>query len=153
MLRGNAMKEIAVYADGACEGNPGPGGFAAIIEDGGDTREIVGSVPQTTNNRMELMAIIRALVSLSEPARVHIVTDSQYVVRGITQWIHGWKRKRWKTASGHPVKNKDLWLKLLELADEHQVSWEWIRGHSGHPQNERADALAKRAITEMKEKW
>jgi ribonuclease HI len=93
------------------------------------------------------------LVSLSEPARVHIVTDSQYVVRGITQWIHGWKRKRWKTASGHPVKNKDLWLKLLELADEHQLSWEWIRGHSGHPQNERADALAKRAIAEMKEKW
>lgn len=147
------MKKTLVYADGACEGNPGPGGFAAIIEDEGDTREIVGSVPQTTNNRMELMAIIRALVSLSEPTRVHVVTDSQYVVRGMTQWINGWRRKRWKTASGQPVKNKDLWLKLLELADEHQVSWEWIRGHSGHPQNERADYLAKRAIADMKEGW
>lgn len=147
------MKKIVIYADGACEGNPGPGGFAAIIEGEGKPREIVGSVPQTTNNRMELMAIIRALVSLSKPTRVHVLTDSQYVVLGMTQWIHAWKRKRWKTASGQPVKNKDLWVKLLELADEHQVSWEWIRGHSGHPQNERADSLAKRAIAEMKERW
>ena len=144
------MKEIVIYADGACEGNPGPGGFAAIIEGEGEPREIVGSVPQTTNNRMELMAIIRALVSLSEPTRVHVVTDSQYVVLGMTQWIHAWKRKRWRTASGQPVKNKDLWMKLLALADEHQVSWEWIRGHSGHPQNERVDRLAKKAIAEMK---
>jgi ribonuclease HI len=147
------MKKIVIYADGACEGNPGPGGFAAIIEGEGKPREIVGSVPQTTNNRMELMAILRALVSLSKPTRVHVLTDSQYVVLGMTQWIHAWKRKRWKTASGQPVKNKDLWVKLLELADEHQVSWEWIRGHSGHPQNERADYLAKRAIAEMKERW
>jgi ribonuclease HI len=147
------MKKIKVYADGACEGNPGPGGFAAIIEGGRKPREIVGSVPQTTNNRMELMAVIRALVSLSKPSRVHVLTDSQYVVLGMTQWIHAWKRKRWKTASGQPVKNKDLWVKLLELADEHQVRWEWIRGHSGHPQNERADYLAKRAIAEMKERW
>ena len=147
------MKKIVIYADGACEGNPGPGGFAAVIEGEGKPREIVGSVPQTTNNRMELMAIIRALVSLTEPTRVHVVTDSQYVVLGMTQWIQGWKRKRWKTASGQPVKNKDLWVKLLELADEHKVTWEWIRGHSGHTQNERADSLAKTAIADMKKRW
>ena len=147
------MKKIVIYADGACEGNPGPGGFAAVIEGKGKPREIVGSVPQTTNNRMEMMAVIRALVSLSKPTRVHVVTDSQYVVLGMTQWIHNWKRKAWKTASGQPVKNKDLWLKLLELSDEHKVTWEWIRGHSGHPQNERADSLAKNAIADMKKEW
>jgi ribonuclease HI len=146
------MKKLVVYTDGACEGNPGPGGFAAVIEGEGKPREIVGSHPQTTNNRMELMAIIRALESLTAPNRVHVVTDSQYAVLGMTQWIHAWQRKRWRTASGQPVKNKDLWLKLLELAGKHQVSWEWIRGHVGHPQNERVDRLARQAITEMKEK-
>jgi ribonuclease HI len=144
------MKKLVIYSDGACEGNPGPGGFAAVIEGLGERREIVGSDPRTTNNRMELTAVICALESVTEPARVRVVTDSQYVVLGMTQWIHTWQRKRWKSASGQPVKNQDLWSKLLELAGKHQVRWEWIRGHSGHPQNERVDRLAKRAITDMK---
>ena len=145
------MKKLVIYADGACEGNPGPGGFAAVIEGEGEPREIIGSDPQTTNNRMELMAVIRALESLPERVRVQIVSDSQYVVLGMTKWIHNWQRKRWKTASGQPVKNKDLWLTLLALADKRQVSWEWVRGHSGHPQNERVDRLAKAAIANSKQ--
>jgi ribonuclease HI len=147
------MKKLVIYADGACEGNPGPGGFAAVIEGDGESREIVGSEPQTTNNRMELMAVIRALESLSESIQVHIVTDSQYVMLGMTRWIHAWKKKQWKTASGRPVKNKDLWLRLLALAENRKLSWEWVRGHSGHPENERVDRLAKAAIAEMKEQW
>jgi ribonuclease HI len=140
------MKKLVIYADGACEGNPGPGGFAAIIEGEGESREIVGSDPQTTNNRMELMAVIRALESLPENVQVHIVTDSQYVMLGMTKWIHAWQKKRWKTASGQPVKNKDLWRRLLALAEKRKLSWEWVRGHSGHPENERVDRLAKAAI-------
>ena len=145
------MNRLVIYADGACEGNPGPGGFAAIIEGEGESREIVGSDPHTTNNRMELMAVIRALESLPERVQVRVVTDSQYVVLGMTEWIHAWQRKQWKTASGRPVKNKDLWTRLLALANKRRVGWEWIRGHSGHPQNERVDRLAKEAISNLKQ--
>ena len=146
------MRRVTIHADGACEGNPGPGGYAAIIEEDGLVREIAGAEPRTTNNRMELTAVIRALGSLTGPARVHVATDSQYVVLGITQWIQAWKRKGWKTASGAPVKNRDLWEKLLDLVGRHRVSWEWIRGHAGHPGNEHADALARRAIAELRAK-
>jgi ribonuclease HI len=146
------MKKIVIYTDGACEGNPGPGGFAAVIREDGREREVTGAEPQTTNNRMELTAVIRALESLPEPREVHVVTDSQYVVLGMTEWIRAWQRKRWKNASGQPVKNKDLWSRLLELTSRHKVNWEWIRGHSGHVENERADRLARGAIEEMKKK-
>lgn len=144
------MKEVTIYVDGACEGNPGPGGYAAIIEEDGSHREISGGESVTTNNRMELMAAIRALDSLAERSRVHVVCDSQYVVRGMTEWIHSWLRKGWKTASGSSVKNRDLWEKLLQHSRRHKLQWEWIPGHSGHRQNERADNLAKKAISELR---
>ncbi|MGH9461207.1 MAG: ribonuclease HI [Vicinamibacteria bacterium] len=139
-------REVRIFTDGACSGNPGPGGWAAIIEENGRRREISGAERRTTNNRMELLAIIRALGSLSEPSRVHVVTDSQYVALGMTRWIHNWQRKGWKTAGGDPVKNRDLWQELLERSRSHNLTWEWIRGHDGHPENERADALARAAI-------
>jgi ribonuclease HI len=144
------MKEVTIYVDGACEGNPGPGGYGAVIEEDGSSREISGAEPETTNNRMELMAAIRALDSLAEPSRVNVVCDSQYVVRGMTSWIRSWLRKGWKTASGQPVKNRDLWEKLLDESRRHRIRWEWIRGHSGHRQNERADNLARQAITKLR---
>lgn len=146
------MKQVTIYTDGACEGNPGPGGFAAIIEIDGLRREISGAEPMTTNNRMELTAIIRAMDSLAERSRVHVATDSQYVVFGMTRWIHSWQRKGWKTTSGDQVKNRDLWEKLIEHGRRHQVSWEWVRGHSGHEQNELADTLAKKAIADLRGK-
>ena len=139
-------REVKVFTDGACSGNPGPGGWGAIIDEDGRRREMSGAEHHTTNNRMELTAVIRALGSLSEPSRVHVVTDSQYVALGMTRWIHGWQRKDWKTASGGAVKNRDLWQELLELSRKHELTWEWIRGHEGHPENERADALAREAI-------
>jgi len=144
------MKEVTIYVDGACEGNPGPGGYAAVIEEDGSCREISGAEPETTNNRMELTAAIRALESLVEPSRVHVVCDSQYVVRGMTTWSRSWLRKGWKTATGQPVKNRDLWEKLLDRARRHQLEWEWIPGHSGHRQNERADSLARKAIADLR---
>lgn len=146
------MKRVLIYADGACEGNPGPGGYAAIVEEEGTQREIVGGEPTTTNNRMELMAVIEALGSLAERSRVHVASDSQYVVLGMTRWILAWQRKGWRTASRQPVKNRDLWERLLEQSRRHEVSWEWIRGHSGHPQNERADQLAKQALADLRDK-
>lgn len=146
------MKRVVIYADGACEGNPGPGGFAAIIEEDGMRREIVGGEAMTTNNRMELMAVIRALGSLGEKARVHVATDSQYVVLGMTRWIHSWQRRGWKNASGQPVKNRDLWETLLEHSRRHDVTWEWVRGHAGHLENEEVDRLAKQAIADAKKK-
>jgi ribonuclease HI len=142
-------RDVTIFSDGACSGNPGPGGWAAIIEEEGRRRELSGAEDRTTNNRMELTAVIRALDSLSEPSRVRVVTDSQYVALGMTQWIHSWQRKGWKTASGAPVKNRDLWQSLLELSRKHEVSWEWIRGHDGHPENERADSLARGAIESL----
>jgi len=143
------MNEVVIYTDGSCAGNPGPGGYAAIIDEDGERREITGGEPQTTNNRMELMAVIKALASLPEPSTVRVVTDSQYVAKGMKSWIHGWRRKGWKTASGAPVKNRDLWEELDRLASKHRMSWEWVRGHDGHPENELADTLAREAIADV----
>jgi ribonuclease HI len=145
------MEEIRVYTDGACEGNPGPGGYAAIIDKDGKRIEVKGGERQTTNNRMELLAVIAALRTLTEPSTVRVVTDSQYVAKGMTSWIHSWRRKGWKTSSGAPVKNRDLWEELDALAGKHRLRFEWIRGHNGHPENERADALAREAIRNLAE--
>ncbi len=144
------MKRVTIYSDGACEGNPGPGGYGAVIEEDGAIREVKGGERHTTNNRTELRAVIEALQSIGdEPVEVRVVTDSQYVQKGMSSWIHAWRRKGWKTSSGAPVKNRELWEELDTLAKKHRVRWEWVRGHAGHPENERADALARRAIREM----
>jgi len=137
---------VEVYADGACKGNPGPGGWGVLLRAGGRERELHGGEPATTNNRMELTAVIRALESLEGRRRVRLYTDSQYVQKGITEWIHDWKRRGWRTADKKPVKNVDLWMRLDELARGHEVEWHWVRGHAGHPENERADALANLGI-------
>jgi len=137
---------VEVYADGACKGNPGPGGWGVLLRAGGRERELHGGEPATTNNRMELTAVIRALESLDARTRVRLYTDSQYVQKGITEWIHDWKRRGWRTADKKPVKNVDLWMRLDELARGHEVEWHWVRGHAGHPENERADALANKGI-------
>jgi len=139
-------KVVEIYADGACKGNPGPGGWGVLLRAGGVERELYGGEPATTNNRMELIAVIRALESLKRRCRVRLYTDSQYVQKGISQWIHDWKRRAWRTADKKPVKNVDLWQRLDTLAAEHDVEWHWVKGHAGHPENERADALANRAI-------
>jgi ribonuclease HI len=139
-------KVVEIYADGACKGNPGPGGWGVLLRSGGAERELYGGEPATTNNRMELTAVIRALESLKRRCRVRLYTDSQYVQKGISQWIHDWKRRAWRTADKKPVKNIDLWQRLDALATEHDIEWHWVRGHAGHPENERADALANRAI-------
>ena len=135
--------EVAIFTDGACSGNPGPGGWGAILRMGGAEKELCGGEPLTTNNRMELTAAIRALEALKRPCSVRLYTDSTYVRSGITQWIAGWRRNGWRTADRKPVKNEDLWRRLAELAEAHHVEWHWVRGHSGHPENERADALAR----------
>ena len=140
-----------MYTDGACEGNPGPGGYAAILDRNGKRTEVTGGERQTTNNRMELLAVIAGLRSLTEPSLVSVVTDSQYVAKGMTTWIHGWRRKGWKTASGSPVKNRDLWEELDNLGRRHRLRFEWIRGHNGHPENERADMLAREAIHDLED--
>jgi ribonuclease HI len=137
---------VEVYADGACRGNPGPGGWGVLLREGGRERELHGGEAATTNNRMELTAVIRALEALAPGARVRVYTDSQYVQRGISAWIHDWKRRGWRTADKKPVKNVDLWMRLDEVARGHQVEWHWVRGHAGHPENERADALANLGI-------
>ena len=137
---------VEIYADGACKGNPGPGGWGVLLRTGGAEKELYGGEAATTNNRMELTAVIRALESLKRPCKVRLYTDSQYVQKGITSWIHDWKRRAWRTADKKPVKNVDLWQRLEALAKEHDVEWHWVRGHAGHPENERADALANRAI-------
>jgi len=142
--------EIEIYADGACRGNPGPGGWGVLLRTGTRERTLHGGEPATTNNRMELTAVIRALESLTQHCRVQLYTDSQYVQKGITQWIHDWKRRGWRTAGKQPVKNVDLWQQLEALASAHEVSWHWVKGHAGHDGNERADALANRGIDEMK---
>jgi ribonuclease HI len=137
------MNEVVeIYADGACKGNPGVGGWGAMLVDGAGRREIFGGEAQTTNNRMELTAVIRALEALPGATRARVHTDSQYVQQGISNWIHGWKRKGWRTADGKPVKNQDLWRRLDETAQRHRVEWVWVRGHAGDPGNERADELA-----------
>ena len=137
---------VHVYTDGACKGNPGPGGWGALLQAGAQEKEIFGGEAQTTNNRMELVAVIRALQALKRPSRLVIHTDSQYVQKGISEWIHGWKARGWLTADRKPVKNADLWRELDALAAGHQISWRWVRGHQGHPGNERADALANRGV-------
>jgi ribonuclease HI len=142
------MTEAAVdiFSDGACKGNPGPGGWGAIIRSEGGEREIYGGEAATTNNRMEMTAVIRALESLPGRRHVRVYTDSQYVQKGISEWIRGWKKRGWRTADKKPVKNEDLWRRLDELNAAHRVEWHWVRGHDGHPENERADALANQGI-------
>ncbi len=142
----SADKTVVVFADGACKGNPGPGGWGAILRMGDREKEIYGGEPATTNNRMELTAVIRALESLKRRCRVKVYTDSQYVQKGVSEWLAQWKRRGWRTADRKPVKNEDLWRRLDELAHGHEVHWHWVRGHAGHPENERADALANRGV-------
>ena len=139
-------KRVAIYTDGACSGNPGPGGWGAILVYGAVEKELSGGEAETTNNRMELTAAIAALESLKRPCAADLYTDSRYLMDGITQWIHGWKQRGWKTASREAVKNADLWRRLDEARERHTVRWHWVRGHNGHDMNERADALARAAI-------
>ncbi len=151
------MAEFFAYTDGACSGNPGPGGWGALLlarENGAvmRERELSGGEAQTTNNRMELMAAISALEALGRPTQITVVTDSNYVKGGVTGWIHGWKRNGWKTADRKPVKNEDLWRRLDEAQARHQVRWEWVKGHAGHEENERADALARAGMAPFKPK-
>ena len=139
------MDHVEIFTDGACSGNPGPGGWGAILRTKGQEKELSGSEKQTTNNRMEMMAVIAALEALKRPCRVTITTDSQYVMKGMTEWLAGWKAKNWKTASKKPVKNVELWQRLDKAISPHTVEWQWVRGHQGHVENERADLLAVRA--------
>lgn len=139
-------QEVIVHTDGACKGNPGPGGWGAVLSYAGAEKELFGGEAQTTNNRMELRAVIEALKALNRGCRVRVVTDSQYVHKGVELWMEGWKRKNWKTAAGKPVANRDLWEALDEALRQHEVRWEWVRGHQGHPGNERADGLANRGV-------
>jgi ribonuclease HI len=137
---------VEIYSDGACRGNPGPGGWGVLLRYDGREKELWGGEAATTNNRMELMAAIRALEALKRPSRVKLYTDSLYVMKGISSWIRDWKRRGWRTADKKPVKNEDLWRRLDELAAKHDIEWHWVRGHAGHPENERADELANRGI-------
>lgn len=143
------VKKVEVFSDGACRGNPGPGGWGSVIRYNGHEKELYGAEPDTTNNRMELTAAIKALEALSERCQVTLVTDSQYVMKGVTEWMAGWKQRKWKTAAKKPVKNVDLWQRLDQLTGQHQVQWQWVRGHTGHEGNEQADGLANLAIDEM----
>lgn len=137
---------VQLFTDGACSGNPGPGGWAALLRYREQERELSGGEPATTNNRMEMLAVIHGLEALKRPMPVRIYTDSQYVMKGITEWLAAWKRRGWKTADRQPVKNVDLWQRLDSALNPHQVEWQWVRGHNGHPENERVDALARAAI-------
>lgn len=139
---------VELFCDGACKGNPGPGGWGTLLRYRGVERELFGGEPSTTNNRMELTALIQGLTLLKRPCRVRVTTDSQYLMRGITEWIATWKRNGWRTASKMPVKNQDLWEQLDAALTPHEVEWRWVRGHSGHPENERADQLANLGITQ-----
>lgn len=143
-------KAVDIFTDGACSGNPGPGGWGAILRFGAVEKELCGGEPATTNNRMELTAAIMALEALKRPVTVRLYTDSEYVKNGITQWIHGWKAKGWKTADKKPVKNMDLWQRLDEARQRHAIEFHWVRGHAGHPENERADALARQGLEEAR---
>ena len=146
----NQKKTITeIFTDGACRGNPGPGGWGAIFKYQTQEKELYGSDPETTNNRMELMAAIKALEALKKPCQIKLTTDSKYVIQGITEWLANWKKNGWKTAAKKPVKNADLWQRLEQAVQTHQIDWQWVKGHSGHPENERADELANQAIDEM----
>lgn len=143
------MDEMEIFTDGACRGNPGPGGWGALLRYGKHERELFGGEADTTNNRMELMAAIQALESLKRPCRITLTTDSVYVKNGITEWISNWKKRGWKTAARKPVKNVDLWKRLDIAVQPYDIQWQWVKGHSGHPENERADQLANRGIDEL----
>jgi len=142
------VKEVEAFTDGACRGNPGPGGWGVVLRHRGHVKELCGGEPLTTNNRMELTAAIRALEALKEPCRVQLYTDSTYVKKGVTEWLPQWVKRGWRTADKKPVKNQDLWMELDALTKRHDVSWHWVRGHAGHVENERADALANRGLEE-----
>jgi ribonuclease HI len=146
MAEGVVERIVVIYADGACKGNPGPGGWGVLLRAGGREQEMCGGEALTTNNRMELTAVIEGLLSLKRSSKVRVYTDSQYVQKGISEWIHNWKRRGWLTADRKPVKNADLWRRLDEVARGHQVEWFWVKGHAGHPENERADLLANCGI-------
>ncbi|MFG1477900.1 ribonuclease HI [Xanthobacter sp. V4C-4] len=143
-------KTVAIFTDGACSGNPGPGGWGALLRFGAHERTLNGGEALTTNNRMEMMAAISALEALKEPCVVELNTDSQYLKDGITKWVHGWKRNGWRTADKKPVKNQDLWERLDEALKRHEVQWHWVKGHAGHPENERADELAREGMAPFK---
>ena len=142
--------QVVIYSDGACSGNPGPGGWGAVMISGEHVKEICGGEPDTTNNRMELMAAIQALEALKKPCKVELHTDSTYVMKGISEWIFGWKKRGWKTADGKPVKNDDLWRRLDTARARQDVSWNWVKGHAGHELNERADALARKGLEQAR---
>jgi ribonuclease HI len=142
---------IYIYSDGACKGNPGAGGWGALLVTDGHRKEICGGEANTTNNRMEMTAVIRALESLKRPSTVEVHTDSQYVQKGISEWMTAWKRRNWRTADGKPVKNQDLWLQLDALSQLHRIEWKWVRGHNGHPENERADELANQGVLQAQQ--
>ena len=144
-------KKVEIFTDGACSGNPGPGGWGTILRYGEVEKEMFGGDADTTNNRMELMAAIRGLEALSRPCDVTVYTDSTYVQKGITEWLPGWKKRGWKTADKKPVKNDDLWKRLDIAAARHQVQWSWVKGHAGHPENERADQLARQGVQQVRE--
>ena len=143
------LRKVELFTDGACRGNPGPGGWGVLLRYQGQEKELCGAEADTTNNRMELMAAIQGLEALTRPCAVVLTTDSQYVMKGITEWMQNWQRRGWKTTDKKPVKNVDLWQRLTAILAQHQVEWQWVRGHSGHPENERADALANQAIDEL----
>jgi len=143
---------IEIFTDGACRGNPGPGGWGAVLRYQSREKHLSGSEAHTTNNRMELMAAIEALASIKRACKISLTTDSQYLRKGITEWIHSWKRKSWQTSEKKPVKNQDLWQKLDLLAQDHEIEWHWVKGHAGHPENELADSLANEAIDNLMEK-
>ena len=140
---------VEIFTDGACSGNPGPGGWGAVLRFGDEERQLSGSETDTTNNRMELLAAIRALETLKRRCRVILTTDSQYVMKGVTEWMPVWKQNGWRTSSKKPVRNQDLWTELDGLLSRHEIRWEWVRGHTGHPENEHADYLARRAIRDL----
>ncbi len=142
-------KNVDLFTDGACRGNPGNGGWGVLLRYGGHEKELYGGERETTNNRMELTAVIMGLKQLKRPCQVRITTDSRYVMQGATEWLEGWKRRNWRTAAKKPVLNQDLWREFDCLAAEHEIDWRWVRGHSGHPENEKADRLANRGIDEM----
>ena len=152
MTEANPDEMVELFGDGACSGNPGPGGWGAILRFRGKERELKGGEAPTTNNRMELMAVIEGLSALTRPCRVAVTTDSQYVQKGISEWVRGWKARGWKTADNKPVKNEDLWRRLDEVASRHRVTWHWVKGHAGHPENERCDALAREGLREARER-
>jgi ribonuclease HI len=143
------MKTVEIFTDGACRGNPGPGGWGALLRYGDNERELCGGEHETTNNRMELMAVIKGLSALQRPCEVRVTSDSTYVLKGIQEWMPNWKKKGWKTASKKPVKNVDLWQQLDQLVEMHSIDWQWVKGHSGHAENEIADQLANRGIDEL----